>query len=49
MNYIILRLEGPIQSWGEKSFWDERDTSSMPTKSAVIGMIAGCMGLSRDS
>lgn len=49
MHYIMLRLEGHIQSWGERSYWDERDTASMPTKSGVVGLIACCMGLSRDS
>lgn len=47
MKLLILRLEGLLQSWGEKGKWDERDTTYMPSKSGVIGMIAGCMGLPR--
>jgi CRISPR system Cascade subunit CasD len=42
-----MRLEGPLQSWGERSSWDTRDTALMPTKSGVIGLAAGCMGLAR--
>lgn len=44
---LILRLEGPMQSWGERSKWDDRDTADMPTKSGIIGLIACCMGLER--
>lgn len=46
---IMLRLEGLFQSWGERAKWDYRDSASMPTKSAVIGMIAAAMGLERGS
>jgi len=45
---MLLRLEGILQSWGTRSRWDTRDTSNLPTKSAVIGLIAGAMGVKRD-
>jgi len=44
---LILRFEGPLQSWGERSRWDQRDTAFMPTKSGVVGLIACAMGLPR--
>ncbi len=44
---LILRLEGVLQSWGERSRWDFRDTVLMPTKSGVVGIISCAMGLSR--
>jgi CRISPR system Cascade subunit CasD len=44
---IILRLEGSLQSWGERSRFDFRDTNAMPTKSGMIGLIACAMGLKR--
>ncbi len=44
---LILRLEGVLQSWGEHSKWDYRDSASMPTKSGIIGMIGCAMGLER--
>jgi len=47
MTILILRLEGVLQSWGERSRWDFRDTNTMPTKSGVIGLISCAMGLSR--
>ena len=48
MRLLLLRIEGPLQSWGENSKWDDRDTSSVPTKSGIIGLISCCMGLQRD-
>lgn len=44
---LFLRLEGPLQSWGERARWNHRDTAYMPTKSGVIGLIACAMGLGR--
>ena len=45
---LILHFEGPLQSWGERSRWDRRDTAFVPTKSGVAGLIACAMGLSRN-
>ena len=39
--YLVLRLEGPLQSWGERSFWNQRDTALIPTKSGIMGLL-GC-------
>ena len=44
---LILRLEGPLQSWGEASKWDYRDSGAMPTKSGIVGLVACAMGLRR--
>lgn len=44
---LVLRLEGLLQSWGEHSKWDYRDSAPMPTKSGVIGLIGCAMGLER--
>ena len=49
MKLLRLTLEGPLQSWGERSRWDARDTTAMPTKSAVIGLLGCCLGLPRES
>ena len=46
---IALRLEGALQSWGDHSKWDERDSGSFPSKSGVVGLIACAMGLERGS
>ncbi len=46
---IVLRLEGPLQSWGERGKWGVRDTAPAPTKSGVVGLISCAMGLSDDA
>jgi CRISPR system Cascade subunit CasD len=48
MNTLFLRLEGPLQSWGVRSRWGERDTTAAPTKSGVLGLLGSALGLSRD-
>ncbi len=47
MNTLFIRLEGPLQSWGTRARWSERDTALEPTKSGVIGLLACAMGLQR--
>lgn len=44
---LVLCLEGALQAWGEDSKWDIRDSSDMPTKSGIVGLIACAMGLER--
>ena len=46
---LVLRLEGPLQSWGENAKWDFRDSSTMPTKSGIVGLLGCAMGEERDS
>lgn len=47
-SFLVLRLEGALQSWGESAKWDTRDSASMPSKSGIVGLIACAMGLTRD-
>ena len=46
---LILRLEGPLQAWGEQSKWDFRDSSSLPTKSGIVGLLGCALGEPRNS
>ncbi|OAN42838.1 hypothetical protein A6A03_03735 [Chloroflexus islandicus] len=48
MNTLFLRLEGPLQAWGLRARWRERDTADTPTKSGIIGLLGCALGLSRD-
>lgn len=48
MNTVFLRLEGPLQSWGIRARFQERDTSPEPTKSGVVGLIACALGWGAD-
>jgi CRISPR system Cascade subunit CasD len=45
---LFLRLEGPLQSWGERGRWSVRDSALTPTKSGVIGLIACALGYRED-
>lgn len=47
MSTLLLRLSAPLQAWGVDSKFDRRDTQREPTKSAVIGLAAAALGLSR--
>jgi len=44
---LLLRLEGPLQSWGARSRWDVRDTQPEPTKSGVVGLLGCALGCER--
>ncbi|MGI6725594.1 MAG: type I-E CRISPR-associated protein Cas5/CasD [Christensenellales bacterium] len=48
MKTILLKLAGPLQSWGTRSHFETRHTDLYPSKSAVIGMVAASMGCRRD-
>lgn len=43
---LIIRLEGPMQSWGYRSRFKHRDSGLEPTKSGIIGLL--CCALGRD-
>ncbi len=45
---LVLRLDGVLQSWGEHSKWDYRDSASMPTKSGIVGLLGCAIGLERN-
>ena len=47
MSTLLLRFAAPLQSWGSSSRFNIRMTEREPTKSGVIGMIAGAMGRRR--
>jgi CRISPR system Cascade subunit CasD len=47
MSTLLLRLSGPMQSWGTQSRFRERDTGLEPSKSGVIGMLCAALGRSR--
>lgn len=47
MNGLILRLAGPLQSWGEHSTFSVRDTTAFPTRSGILGILAAAQGRPR--
>lgn len=44
---LLLRLAGPLQSWGTTSRFTRRATDYAPSKSGVLGMLAAAKGLRR--
>jgi CRISPR system Cascade subunit CasD len=44
---IVLRLAGPLQSWGEHSAFTDRDTLRFPTRSGMTGLLAAARGVPR--
>lgn len=49
MPTLLLRLVGPLQSWGTTSRFNERDTGKEPSKSGVIGLLAAALGIDREN
>lgn len=45
---LLFRLEGPMQSWGHRSRFDNRDTGLEPTRSGVIGFVCAALGWGRE-
>lgn len=48
MSVLLLRLAGPMQSWGTRSRFSNRDTGLEPSRSGVIGLLCAAKGISRD-
>ncbi len=49
MHTLLLRLAGPMQSWGTQSAFVNRDTGLEPSKSGAIGLLCAALGRARDA
>lgn len=47
--YLILRLQGVMQSWGKHTYEDYRPSELFPTRSALSGLLAACCGIEREN
>lgn len=47
MAVLLLKLAGPLQSWGSASRFTDRGTQHEPTKSGVVGLLAAALGRRR--
>ncbi len=47
MTTLLIRCVAPMQSWGSRSRFQERDTEREPTKSGIIGLICAALGRDR--
>jgi CRISPR system Cascade subunit CasD len=48
MSVLLLRLAGPMQSWGIRSRFSNRDTGLEPSRSGVIGLLCAALGRTRE-
>lgn len=48
MATLLLRLAGPMQSWGTQSRFTRRDTGADPSKSGVVGLLCAALGKPRE-
>lgn len=48
MPTLLMRFVAPMQSWGTRSQFDDRDTDNEPSKSGVIGLLCAALGVPRE-
>jgi len=46
---LLIPCVGPMQSWGTRSRFQERDTEREPSKSGMIGLLCAALGRDRES
>jgi len=46
--YLLFRLYGPMAAWGDIAVGEQRPTMSHPSKSAILGLLAAALGITRD-
>ena len=47
MDFLIFQLYGVLASWGDIAVGEVRPTQNHPSKSAIIGLLAGALGIDR--
>jgi CRISPR system Cascade subunit CasD len=48
MSVLLMRLAGPMQSWGTRSRFTNRDTGLEPSRSGIVGLLCAALGRARD-
>lgn len=46
---LLLRLAGPLQSWGTRSRFEIRETQDFPSRSGVLGLLCAALGRDRSA
>lgn len=46
-DYLVFQLYGSMCSWGEAAVDEYRPTGLKPTRSAILGLVACCLGIER--
>ncbi|TKI04079.1 type I-E CRISPR-associated protein Cas5/CasD [Martelella alba] len=46
--YLVFQLYAPLVSWGVEGVGEVRHTASVPTRSALLGLLAAALGIRRE-
>ncbi|MDD2390560.1 MAG: type I-E CRISPR-associated protein Cas5/CasD [Desulfobacterales bacterium] len=46
--FLILKLQAPMQCWGEHTFEGLRPSANLPSRSGILGLIGSCLGIKRN-
>ncbi|EIN3199461.1 type I-E CRISPR-associated protein Cas5/CasD [Salmonella enterica] len=46
--YLVFQLYAPLASWGEEASGEIRHSAPVPTRSALLGLLAAALGIRRD-
>ena len=49
MSVLLMRLAGPMQSWGTRSRFSNRDTGLEPSRSGAVGLLCAALGRPREA
>ncbi|MES9882617.1 MAG: type I-E CRISPR-associated protein Cas5/CasD [Sedimenticola sp.] len=47
-DYLLFNLYGPMAAWGDTAVGEFRPSHSHPTRTAVLGLVAAALGVTRD-
>lgn len=47
-DFLLMRLYGPLASWGEIAVGETRHSSVHPSRSALLGLLGSALGIRRD-
>ena len=45
--FLVWQMAGPMASWGRVAIGEKRFSDSDPTRSAIVGLLASCLGIER--
>jgi CRISPR system Cascade subunit CasD len=46
--FLLIKLHGPMQAWGEHTFEGLRPSANFPTRSGLLGLLGACLGIMRN-
>ncbi|MDU1517237.1 MAG: type I-E CRISPR-associated protein Cas5/CasD [Klebsiella michiganensis] len=46
--YLVFQLYAPLASWGEEASGEIRHSATVPTRSALLGLLAAALGIRRE-